>query len=95
MPADRSIMRRMFGESEGVCKDCSHFSTHLSNRKHFKCEVYGESASAATDWRAGNPACGLFNRQTELRNVYKTAKRTEKRSVPKGQLSFFEDEKEV
>ena len=91
MAADRNIMRQKFGEGQGVCKDCSHFSIHIANRKHFKCEVYGESASAATDWRAGTPACGLFNQETALRNLYKTIGKNKEKPVPKGQISLFEE----
>lgn len=84
------LMLSMFGRSgQNKCKDCSHFSEHMMSRKYFKCDVYGESASEATDWRANYPACGLFNKFTSYVNVYKLA-REEKADAPEGQMSIFD-----
>ena len=85
------LMHSMFGRSGSKCKDCSHFSEHQLSRKYFKCDVYGESASEATDWRANYQSCGLFNKFTAYENVYKMAK-TERSEIVDGQLSIFDME---
>lgn len=56
-------MYELFGKSEGLkCKDCEHLITHEYSRRYYKCEVYGNSASVATDWAINKTACGLFNK---------------------------------
>lgn len=83
------LMRSMFGRDEGTCKDCSHLVRKMHSRAYYKCEVYGESASEATDWRLKYPACGLKNKFTSYENVYKLAKE-EKSDIAEGQISLFE-----
>ena len=82
------LMYSMFGKGDGKCKYCSHFREHCYSRKYFKCDVYGETASEATDWRANYSACGLFNKFTSYKNVYELAKE-EKRDIPEEQMSLF------
>lgn len=48
------------GPEGATCADCSYFRRYKTNRVYFKCQLYGVSRSEATDWRAGWPACGLF-----------------------------------
>lgn len=59
-------MRRMYGRFgvslDHKCKECSNFLRIGRNGKtYFKCSVYGDSCSSATDWRANMIACGFFN----------------------------------
>jgi len=60
-------MRSLFGpecSSKGrICKDCPHLE-RFENRsfRGYKCLVYGESESKATDWKVSCPACGLIDR---------------------------------
>ena len=65
------LMHEIYGEGEGVCKDCK-FLLHLSHhdKSYYKCSMYGESASEATDWRCKSPACGLKNIKSDtLKNI--------------------------
>ena len=56
-------MHEAYGTSANFCRDCAHFRRYMlpSRRTCLKCRAYGVSKSEATDWRAGNMACGLFN----------------------------------
>lgn len=53
----------LYGASENKCKNCKHFVVKQYAGTYFKCAKAGNinSSSAATDWRANWPACGLFN----------------------------------
>ena len=43
------------------CGACPHFTkTTPSDRSYFKCEIYGNTESASTDWRRKYPACRLI-----------------------------------
>lgn len=56
------LMHKLFGEiSSRKCKDCQHLCSYTANRKWYKCEVYGESSSKATDWRLKWTACGMID----------------------------------
>ena len=55
-------MHNLFGESPGKkCRDCPHLFRRTYDRTYFKCEVYGASCSAATDWAQSWNACGLID----------------------------------
>ena len=47
----------MFGIGDGYCKGCIHLTDRPGSYK--KCEIYGHTASEATDWAQKWPACGL------------------------------------
>ena len=56
-------MYKYYGIAEkGMCGDCPHFLEKEYGRKYFKCRVYGNSNSEATDWRKGYSACGLIDK---------------------------------
>lgn len=56
------LMHKLFGELYGRrCKDCQHLISHTANRKYYKCECYGDTASEASDWRLKWMACGLID----------------------------------
>ena len=58
------LMHRQFGKCDGhTCKECSNLVWHHYDKKYYKCSVYGESYSEATDWRVSYPACGMFNKE--------------------------------
>lgn len=91
------LMHRLFGMCEGQrCVDCNHFSRHFYGKTYFKCEIYGESASEATDWRMKYPACGLFNRdyigRDIVRLIGRKGYRMETNEPIDGQVSFEEGE---
>ena len=53
-------MHELFGVKFGEkCRDCMHLKGGVNEYR--KCEVYGDSASEATDWALKYTACGLFN----------------------------------
>lgn len=41
---------RQFGKCEGhTCRECMHFRRHEYARTYFKCRVFGDTGSNATD----------------------------------------------
>ena len=57
-------MYELFGKTDGKCKNCEHYKYWGKNQVCAsalrKCEVYGITASEASDWKSGYEACGLF-----------------------------------
>ena len=71
------IMYQEFGRFDGVsCRTCPHLEVHAKedlSRIWYKCRMYGESASQATDWRCGSEACGAFRidpAEAKKRGIY-------------------------
>ena len=65
-------MHRIYGTGCGKCKDCPHIVRKVLDRTYYKCLVYGDSNSEATDWRLKYPACGLIDKpfpEEEIRVV--------------------------
>ena len=60
-------MHSMFGVFVGkTCKDCPHLIEHRNHGKgYYKCRIYGDSASEATDWRLKWTACGAFDKMAD------------------------------
>ena len=60
-------MHRLFGVVIGkTCKECPHLVRHdYRGFKGYKCCIYGESHSEATDWRIGWTACGAIDRMAD------------------------------
>lgn len=54
-------MHEYYGYGSGRCENCPHFRKKTYDRNYYKCIVYGDSNSEATDWRRGYTACGLIN----------------------------------
>ena len=44
------------------CGECNNLVSHFYDKTYFKCQIYGESASEATDWAKRWEACGCFNK---------------------------------
>lgn len=62
------LMHATYGvDAQGrVCKDCPCLvRTQPTQRAHYKCTVYSESASEATDWACKWLACGRFGKTLE------------------------------
>ena len=57
-------MQELFGTMPGKkCKDCDHlWKVQKRGTRCFKCDVYGDTSSEATDWRMKWDACGLWNK---------------------------------
>lgn len=63
-------IRRMYRAhgflKEKRCGACAYFYRTSGNTKdYFKCQVYGETSGAGTDWRKKWMACGLFKEHQE------------------------------
>ena len=59
-----NLMRSFFGASPNVCGGCTNLNRScVGRRTRYKCRVYGETRSEATDWAKSWPACGMFNRE--------------------------------
>lgn len=59
------LMHKMFGVGlpSDTCKTCWHLKAHCHNNKtYYKCACYGETPSAASDFRQKWQACGLYNK---------------------------------
>lgn len=59
---------QIHGNTEGrKCKDCDHLLVKSYGNRYFKCELFSQSSSQSTDWRANWNACGKFI-ETETKN---------------------------
>lgn len=64
------LMHQMFGTADGKCGECDHLiEGRYHDRMLRKCEVYGLTHSEASDWAKRWKACGLFNKETNHKNV--------------------------
>ena len=55
-------MHMLFGTcADRKCADCDHLCSRIYDRRYYKCELYGDSASEATDWAKSWTACGLID----------------------------------
>lgn len=83
-------MYQYYGINEGaICRDCCNFDMHnCGNKRISKCEAYGVTSSAASDWNGRNTACGLYNTPFD-ENKYVPAIQRSRKSVfeIKGQLN--------
>lgn len=57
------LMHKLFGSGHpsNKCDTCRHFVSYTANCRYYKCEVYGNTSSEATDWRKKYPSCALWN----------------------------------
>ena len=85
-------MYKQFGKlTDGrKCKDCDNLIKNGSNRTYYKCAIYGNTRSAASDWRISNTACGMINREYKDRPIIEL-RETKNRSDEQieGQLTVF------
>lgn len=49
-----------YGPAGAICGNCTQFARYQLSSTYFKCRLYGESKSSASDWRKGWEACGQF-----------------------------------
>lgn len=99
-PRKIEAMYQRYGHRDGMqCKYCDHFERYkYKGYDYSKCEIYGITNSEATDWRASNNACGMFNEPWDAKEnmpVIETIKHIRNvRSSAPGQLDGqmgFED----
>ena len=61
----KAIMYHLFGTTNSKkCKDCPHLFYKVYDKRYYKCEIYGDSNSEATDWAKSWTACGLIDKDT-------------------------------
>lgn len=94
---DRKIeaMHKYYGVSDipATCRECGHLiKVSAGKRNYYKCEMYGDSACEATDWRLGYTACKWFGRDrpvfyTPLIEVLKHQTR-KKNDIADGQIGI-------
>lgn len=59
-------MQEIYGYKEGhICKDCKHCIRHRWDKNYYKCELWYQSHSTATDIRLKNKACGKWEASHE------------------------------
>lgn len=59
-----TLMHEIFGKGAGVCGECNNLEECYGHqKKYFKCRIYGDSNSAATDWSKSWNACGIKNQE--------------------------------
>ena len=59
-------MHRMYGVTENaICGNCVYFVRYHRSNRWAKCSKTRTTASRATDWKARNAACGLFEVETD------------------------------
>ena len=89
---DRTLlMRKIYGDGKGICKDCPHLVKNRYNRTYYKCLAYGDSSSIATDWRIHYIACGLKTKELPQRTMMETKKhftKIKEQTVLDGQMEL-------
>lgn len=87
------LMHELFGSRPGEkCSGCSNLRAASYNcRRYYKCTVYGDTASDATDWAKSWPACGLMNQPYTGRRIMELVRSERKPPEPpmEGQIDFF------
>ena len=82
-------MHKYYGYGSGLCENCPHFRRKAYDRTYYKCLVYGDSNSEATDWRCGYTACGLIDKpfpEDETRIVTRIASSKKREEPLPGQI---------
>lgn len=89
------LMHGLFGlVEEHKCKDCEHLVAYKQSRTWYKCEIYGDTRSSASDWCLRWIACGLYNKPYSGKTIMEYKKHM---SRPKediqcdGQISLFDE----
>ena len=71
------------------CKNCQRFKK--GNRTVYKCLIYGNTDSSASDWKASYIACKAFDQEPPERPVIELGtKKVHEPEFPEGQLSLFD-----
>lgn len=66
------IMYDRFGKDVlHLCRDCCHRIVREYSGRYAKCECFSTSHCETTDWGSLQSACGLFNKETDVRDVFK------------------------
>lgn len=74
-----------------TCCECDNcIKVKKGSRQVYKCLAYGNTDSAASDWKASYIACKHFNKPCPPLPVMKTARRQQASGEIEGQLSLFD-----
>ena len=89
------LMHHLFGElPDRKCKDCNHLISHQQSRKWYKCEIYGDTSSEASDWRLKYTACGMIDNPdysgNPVMNLWRIYNKKPDEQI-EGQVSLFEN----
>lgn len=86
------LMHEVFGKDpEHKCNECSNFICYRWNHKnYYKCKVYADTDSEASDWRIKYIACGMFNQEWSGKPIMKTHIIRSPEPELEGQTSFDE-----
>lgn len=59
-----NAMYKVFGtDYRHTCYECNYCQKHQKgSRSIYKCKIYGNTDSSASDWKASNIACKCFNK---------------------------------
>lgn len=87
------LMHYCFGKDEKhKCRDCDNLIKQIYNRTYYKCSVYGETDSEASDWRLKYTACGMFNKEYNGRPIIELRRHCGGKPEPEpeldGQMTF-------
>lgn len=71
------------------CKNCQ--KSPKGNRTVYKCLIYGDTDSSASDWKASYIACRAFDQDPpEIPVIKLGVARNQEPELPDGQLSLFD-----
>ena len=61
LPRRIVVMHSMYGKADDrTCKTCKHLRRYKQSARWMKCLKAKITGGSATDWKAGFPACGLY-----------------------------------
>lgn len=65
VPYSLQVMRLRYGPPPRgvICKTCCHLQARRVHRTYYKCDRFGETHGAGTDWRIRWPGCGGYEVQ--------------------------------
>lgn len=93
-------MYKHFGRGDGRCQSCNHLvKVQHGGTAAYKCLIYGNTHSEATDWRLKYDACGLKGKarpdwfQVDMID-YLRNRRPKTDEQVEGQMSLWESTKE-
>ena len=89
------FMHQLFGSGNpsDKCGTCDHLVSYKQSRTWYKCEVYGDTRSEATDWRLKYPSCALYNMPyngTTGIEIEKHMRKPKEEVQCDGQMSLFD-----
>ena len=86
-------MYRYYGRGTGICGNCPHLKHKFFDRYYYKCSVYGDSNSEATDWKKSYFACGLIDKpfpESDRRIVELVGSGRKEEEPLQGQMSWLQ-----